>query len=399
MRILFIYKEDYPWDVRVEKIARTLATAGHEVTVLSRNCKRRSTIDNSNGFAIMRMPALPRWLGPLNQIFGLPHFFNFFWTFFIWRAAKQTESDLIIVRDLPLMLNALAVKHLLERPVVFDMAECYPEMYRAIQLFGRNKTMSWIVKNPAFTRLLESAAVKGADHVLVMIEESRNRLLALGTAADKVTIVSNTPLQSDTGPREHVDSKVVRFLYVGYVTRIRGLDNFLRGLRHFVTHGDGKSVPEFNVVGVGDALQEYRQLARVLGIEAYVRFHGWCDQPFVDDLYSRSDVGILTYRVCGHWNHTIPNKLFDYMRSGMPVLATDVIPIKRIVEDIQCGVIVKDGDDESCSNGIAKLCDARFRAQLGKRGYEAVRSRYNWADDEKRLNGVIDAHRPDSRRP
>jgi glycosyltransferase involved in cell wall biosynthesis len=389
MKILFVYKEDYPWDVRVEKIVTALVGADHEVTLLARNSKRRATVESGDTFRIRRLPALPGWCGRLNVLFGVPLFFNPVWLHALWRTLVGTGARVVIVRDLPLMLAALFVARVLGRRVVFDMAECYPEMYRTILQFHANRLWNWFTKNPWIMTQLERIAVGQADHTLVMIEESRDRLLRLGFDGQKITIVSNTPPLQDLPPREHAAGGVLRLLYVGFVTRIRGLDNLLRGLHDFRSRGPEMPPVEFNVIGIGDALPEYRTLATRLGLDTCVHFHGWCEQDFVDALYADSDVGVLTYHACGHWEHTIPNKLFDFMRSGLPVLATDIGPIRRIVEQENCGLIIPDGDAEACGRAIARLTDPALRTTLGHNGHAAVCRQYNWQRDSAQLNAVL----------
>jgi glycosyltransferase involved in cell wall biosynthesis len=390
MKVLFVYKEDYPWDVRVEKIVTTLADAGHDVTILARNNRRLPSSEDAGTFSVRRLPALPRWFGPLNGLVGVPLFLNPVWLLALWRALTVTGARMIVVRDLPLMLGVLLVARVFACRTVFDMAECYPEMYKSMLMYNPGRIRNWIVRNPAIAALFERVAVAGASHTLVMIEESRDRLLAMGFDSQKITIVSNTPPLDGRPLREHHSNEVLRLLYVGFVTRIRGLDNLLRGLKAYLERDPEARPVEFHVVGVGSALAEYRFLTKRLEITSNVHFHGWLDQKSVDALYAYSDVGVLTYHRCSHWDHTIPNKLFDYMFSGMPVLATDIRPIRRIVEQDACGIIVPDGDDEACRLAIARLQDAALRKRMGHRGRQAVLERYNWGRDGARLLKVVD---------
>ncbi len=391
MKICFIYKEDFPWDVRVEKIVTLLAGHGHEVTLLAKNEARKPRRETADGFRIRRLPALPAALGKLNQLFGAPLFWNPVWFFAILSTLRQTKAEIAVVRDLPLMPTAIAAGRLLGVPVVFDMAECYPEMYASMLAFSSRKPVIWILKNPAFAAIIERFSVRRAACTFVMIEESRDRLLRMGVSPDKILIASNTPPKSAELPREHAARSVLRLIYVGFVTRIRGLDNMLAGIAAYVSsHPEGPAI-EFNVVGKGAATQELQELAERLGISELVRFHGWQDQSVVDELYRTSDIGVLTYHVCGHWNHTIPNKLFDYMRSGMPVLATDVVPIRRIVDEVGCGLIFHDGDAEGCARALAELADPSRRSELGASGHEAVRESYNWEIDGARIVGYFDS--------
>ena len=385
-RICFVYKEDFPWDVRVEKILRTLSDAGYEMSLICRNNKRLPRRENESGFDIFRLPHLPGFGGRLNNLLSIPFYFNPFWFFWIWNYSRSIKPKIMIVRDLPLMPLSILVGKILGIRVVFDMAECYPEMYASTLQFSDSKISKRVLKNPGFARVMEKFSFRHGDHVFVMIEESRDRLLRIGANPEKITIVSNTPSPVGTEqPRRHEASDVLRLLYVGFVTRIRGIDNVLHGLRAYLDTQNTPARIEFNVVGIGAALSDYRQLCRELKLDDHVKFHGWCSQDEVDDLYSSSDIGVLTYHVCSHWNHTIPNKIFDYMLAGMPVLATDVVPVKRIVESVGCGMIFRDYDAEAFAHCLARLADAELRNQMAAQGTEAIVSQYNWEVDTVRM--------------
>lgn len=385
MKICFVYKEDYPWDVRVEKIVNLLADNGHEVTLLARNNHRRPRFEELGRVRIHRLPALPVALGRINQMVGMPAYFNPVWLWAIISTLLRTRAEALIVRDLPLMPASIVAGRLLGLPVVFDMAECYPEMYASILEYAPRKSATWLFKNPTFAAAMERFSIRNAARVIVMIEESRDRLLRMGVPGAKILIGSNTPSPIDSPPRKHANNGRLKLFYVGFVTRIRGLDNALEGIATYKrTFPDGPEI-EFDIVGKGAARQELEALATRLGIADCVHFHGWQEKEVVDELYRASDVGVLTYHVCGHWNHTIPNKLFDYMRSGIPVLATDVVPIRRIVEDVGCGLIFRDCDAAGCANALAALGDPDLRNTMGSRGHAAVRERYNWEVDGTRI--------------
>ncbi|MPY87964.1 MAG: glycosyltransferase [Luteitalea sp.] len=395
MKVCVVYKEDYPWDVRVEKIVDTLAAHGYDVTLVARNTERRPTNEKVGAVTVRRLPALPEIFGRLNNAASFPFFFNPLWLYEIFAALWQTRAPVVIVRDLPLMPAAILIARVLGRRVVFDMAECYPMMYASTLRFSERRLGRYLLKNPTLAALIERLSVRYADHVLVMVEESRDRLLRMGVAAANVTIVSNTPrLRLPAARRLHAQGDVLRLVYVGFITRIRGIDNALRGLAEYAASGGDRPAVELHVVGKGAALPECRALAEQLGIAPLVQFHGWCHQEFVNDLYAQSDIGVLTYRVCDHWNHTIPNKLFDYMYLGIPVLSTNVRPIRRIVDEVGCGLICTDDDARSFADCLGRLADPQVRQTMGGCGFDAVRSRYNWGADSARLLKVIQTLRP-----
>merc|ERR1712146_270238 len=123
-----------------------------------------------------------------------------------------------------------------------------------------------------------------------------------------------------------------------------------------------------DIIGKGAQKEELRALSKELGISESVKIHGWLDHNEVDKLMGQANVGALTYRVCGHWNHTIPNKIFDYMLAGLPVLATEVIPIARILRETDSGLVCKDLDPIDISEKMAVLRDARARTIMGRNG-------------------------------
>ena len=121
MIICHIWDADYPWDVRVEKVCRSLQ-AKHEVHLICRNEKRSPRHEVLDGTIIHRLPSLPKWLGPCHKIAGLPFFFNPTWLGAIWSTVKRSRADLILVRDIPLARSL----------VQFDIGEEVPEeLYQA----------------------------------------------------------------------------------------------------------------------------------------------------------------------------------------------------------------------------------------------------------------------------
>lgn len=391
-RVTFVYKEDFPWDVRVEKVVTTLAAQGDSVRLLCRNTKGRPRREIWQGIEIQRLPKL----GRLEPLVGTPAYFNPAWMAELDRCITAHKSELVIVRDLPLIVMALLVARRRRQKVVLDMAECYPEMYRSSLRFSPDRLRQTMLKNPTVASAVEKYAIARCDHVFVMIEESRDRLLRLGADPAKVTVVSNTPKLNGSLVPVRRDDGTLRLLYVGFVTRLRGLDNVLAGLREYRRTTPRGTKITLDVIGVGDALAFYGHMAQDLGLEEDVRFHGWGSHEFVQTMYRECHVGVLTYPICSHWNHTIPNKLFDYMMAEMPVLATNIVPIERIVKETQCGVVFPDGDAIACADCLRELCDPRRREELGAAGAEAVRRKYNWETDEARMRSALDAVFADS---
>jgi glycosyltransferase involved in cell wall biosynthesis len=389
IRCLFIYKEEYPWDVRVEKLITTLAGAGYNVSLLCRNLDGKPSYEVSDLFDIKRLPAfrtLPLWARKATSI---ALWFNPIWLLSIFKIAMELRPQLIIVRDLPLMMAGILAARLFGAKIIFDMAECYPEMYQSSQdIGGRKFGIDWL-KSPLLAKLNERVAVRMSDQVFVMVEESRARLAREYNCVKNVAIISNTPVLADNKitARTH-DGEELRLIYVGFVTPLRGLDNLIRGVAAYCRQNATADI-QLDIVGQGESSDELSKLVSALGLASVIRLHGWLDHDRVAELMGAANVGALTYRICGHWNHTIPNKIFDYMLWGLPVLATGVVPIVRVLEGANCGVICEDGNSDDVGRQLELLADPLYRQTLGDNGRHAVETRYNWSIEAARMLDAV----------
>ncbi|SNC68260.1 Glycosyltransferase involved in cell wall bisynthesis [Marinobacter sp. es.048] len=392
MEIFIVYKEDYPWDVRVEKLAKSLNEAGNAVTIIARNLDQKPTNESTPGFQIRRIPRTQRLPRVIQKLINMPLWFNPIWLYTISKAIKGAPKPVIIVRDLPLVSAATLIARFGPAKVVFDMAEVYPEMYRSSAKHSDRSWLDSIVKNPNLAARYEKAVLPKVDHTIVMIAESRDRLLAMGVPTERVSIVSNTPpIEKYNNYRHKHNGETLRIVYVGFLTELRGLDLLIEAVGHYIEKGNAKSTIQVDIVGKGACKEKLINLARKLDIEESVRVHGWLSQEDVDQLMANANVGALTYRVCGHWNHTIPNKIFDYMLAGLPVLTTEVLPIQRIIEEANCGVVCRDLDPADIAEKLDYLKTPAVRQELGENGYRAIRDKYNWENDKARLNEIINA--------
>jgi glycosyltransferase involved in cell wall biosynthesis len=388
-----VWDADYPWDVRVEKVARSLGSE-HEVHLVCRNDKRRSTYELRDGLHIHRLPAMPGLPDRPHAIAGFPAFFNPLWIRAIARTARRHRAQLLLVRDLPLALATLFVGRVLGLPVVLDMAENYPAMVRDLRDSRQDRTGFRLVRNPWLVRMVERLSVRHVDHILTVVDESRDRLVKLGVPDARISVVMNTPsLQRWRTLQERVerqpplggrDELVVA--YLGVLEAPRGLGVAIQAMRRV-----RQRMPRARLVIIGSGRDEgrFRAEAARAGVTAGVEFRGWMDYEDALTYLSRCDVGLVPHHVTESWQTTIPNKLFDYMSIGKPVLVSDARPTERIVREERCGLVFPDRDERALAEAIVALGDPDVREACGQRGREAIRRRYNWEADERRLLAAI----------
>jgi len=388
MVICKVWDADYPWDVRVEKVCQSLRQK-HEVHLVCRNTKRRARYEVADGIYIHRLPLIPLNLGWLNRVIGFPLFFNPIWIFAVWRVVRNYRATVILVRDLPLALTALMVGRWMGIQVVLDMAENYPAMIE--DLWGRNfRFMNYLVRNPALVGLAEKICVSYVDHIIVVVEESRRRLIGLGVPREKISMVMNTPTLerfkgiSSCGPRSTAQKRQgeLTLIYLGLLEWPRGLETAIRAIHEVLP-----LLPKIKLVIIGSGRDQnyFKALVNELSLTGHVQFLGWLEYRQAIEIVASADIGLVPHHATASWNSTIPNKLFDYMSLAKPVIVSNATPTERIVMEENCGIVFPEKDFKALGDVIIKLSEARLREELGRRGKDSVLKKYNWSVDEAQL--------------
>jgi glycosyltransferase involved in cell wall biosynthesis len=331
----------------------------------------------------------------LNRVINFPFPANPVWFYSILRAAAECRADCILVRDLPLALTALAVGRRLGVPVVYDMAEVYPEFLRDRVEFGRASLLDRLVKSPRAATLVERAVLRRAA-VIVVSEESRDRCLRMGVAPDRLVHVGNTPADVDAidavrrdPARDDPAFDDFVLLFVGILMWDRGVADVVRALPAIRA-----AFPKTRLVVAGDG-DERVPIERLIGelrLEPCVDLLGWKDHASLPELYAKSDVGLLPFLAGRHVKITLANKLFDYMAAGLPIVASDLPPMRRVIDETNAGVLFTPGDPAALAEAtIGLLRDGATRRRLAQNGRRAAAQKYNWREDEKRFLGIFDS--------
>jgi glycosyltransferase involved in cell wall biosynthesis len=145
------------------------------------------------------------------------------------------------------------------------------------------------------------------------------------------------------------------------------------------------------VVGAGKHAAALRSLTTQLDVNERVRFDGWVDNTLVPGIVADATIGVVPHYSCSHWNTTIPNKLFDYMAAGKPVIVSDAVPAARIVRETGCGLVYSSTDPESLAAAVDRMADPAVRVRMGMAGRDAVEAKFNWRTDGAILSQVVES--------
>lgn len=393
MRILKIYDGDYPWDVRVEKIARTLVAEGHSVRMLCRNRGRRVRRERlKDGLEVVRLPGIPDAL-------SFPFFLNPIWVGALIAEVARFRPHRLLVRDLPLAPLVTAVARLWGIPVIADLAEPYPDSLRSQWRFQRMSAMDHLIRNPGLADRIERLVVRAVDRVLVVCPEAGHRLERQGLPRDHWVEVGNTtmldrfrPLGACPPELGGLEQRFV-LLFSGLLAGDRGVEMALDALALLRTRHPRRFA--LVIIGEGPVRAKLEAHAARLALDGDARFTGWIPHVRLPDFIVRAHLGLLPFQACEHINATLANKLFEYMTLGLPVIVSDVPPMVRIVKETGAGVHFKSGDASDLARKIEMLADdPTSRQRCAHGGVAGVKSSYNWDVDGRRLLEAIESAGP-----
>lgn len=147
-----------------------------------------------------------------------------------------------------------------------------------------------------------------------------------------------------------------------------------------------RGMATLSLQGWGEDEENYRELIVKNNLEDTVFLVPPCQPYEVMESASHYDVGIINYkRTDENFAHTLPNKLFDYMCAGLAVAATDLPPIKHVIDKAECGVTYSQKDVENTARALLKLVERPDEIVEMKNASRKAAPQYAWPEQARKL--------------
>lgn len=194
---------------------------------------------------------------------------------------------------------------------------------------------------------------------------------------NNVVNINNYPLLEEFTDIERKPSNERFACYIGGISIERGILEMVKAME-FV---DGKLI----LAGNFSNPAEREKTKKLPGWEKVIEM-GFCNREKVRDILASAKVGLVLFHPSPNHTDAQPNKLFEYMASGLPVIASDFSLWKKIIDSTKCGVCVDPLDVKEIVRKIKYFLESSDASEkIGLKGKKAVYEKYNWELEQGKL--------------
>ena len=364
MHIGMVAFTDLHFDYRIFREATSLRQAGHRISIVS-SAFQTLPLQGWEDFEVH--------LIPVDRSRSLRRSYPAF-----WRRAYQLlcalRPDIYHAHDLDVLWPASRAARHLDVPLVYDSHEFWTEQ-------------SSLVHRPAmraFWAVLEKRLIRRVYRTIT-VSDSIARALQERYRLEGITVVRNLPLF-----RPPLESSRIRnelglaserpiVLYQGgFLT-----DN---GLVEQIEAAAGFGEAAFVLIGGGPCEAALRRQVREANLEGRVFFIPRVPFQELHSYTCSADLGLCLIKGTGQsFYYSMPNKLFEYMMAGLPVLASDFPEMRQVIANAGAGEVADPGEVGAIRRGVCRILEDEVRYRAYRQAALEAAHRFNWEREAHQL--------------
>lgn len=395
MKIIYIHQyfriPTEPGGTRSYWISKTLTDRGHNVIMITSANKfhPNHSIEMVEGIEVHYVQnEYSNYMSPLSKVKSFVSFLRKS----IMEAKKQKNVDMVFATSTPLTIGgvALALKRFKNWPYVFEVRDLWPEF--PIQIGA--------VKNPFLIKLLrafEKRIYKKANHIIALSPGMKEGVLATGIPDRKVSMVPNMSKPDEFFPHDPnleianlfgIDTGKFNIIHFGSMGRANGLEYLIDTAK--LCAEQGLADVEFIFMGDGATQPKLKQKVEELGLKN-VKFLGNHPMKTVSEVVNLCDASITSFKNLPILQTNSPNKLFDSLSAGKPIIVNSAGWTKDLVENENCGLYVDPENPQDFVDKIRKYKDNKEKLEeWGKNARKLSETTFNKAILSNQVAEIIE---------
>jgi len=351
-RIVISVTNDISTDQRVLKVAHSCHSNGFEVLLIGRKLKKSQPL------------LLPFKYKRLRFLFNRSALFYAAYNIRLFFLLLFLKVDILLSNDTDTLLANYLASKIRRKKLVFDAHELFPEVPE-------------LAHRPKVKRIWE----KIEDWIFPHLKQCYTVCQPIADYYNKkyntnMQVVRNVPYYSQPSGEKLLDysgRKII--LYQGALNVGRGLEWIINAMPK--VHN-----AVFVIVGDGDIANCLKEQVNKLNLNDKVFFLGRISGSELHKYTPSADLGVCLLENRGlNYYYALPNRIFDYLQAGVPVLATDFPEIASIVKTYNTGILINRYEPEYLSEVINDF----FTKKIETKHFEEISKHFCWEEEEQIL--------------
>lgn len=363
-RVIASVINNYQSDQRVQKQMKSLRKFGFETEVIATNLRGNPNLN-------FDYPVHPIKLS--NQD-GMRLYLEFNRKLFAKLLKITKKGDILLANDLDSLLPNYLVGKIKNTPVVFDSHEIFSELPSLTDRKFKKKI--WKTLEKAIVPKMKYFYTVSEGYADWFEKEYGNRPEIIMNVPE-INVQNNVALEIKL-PEINNDKILI---YQGAINISRGIDKMILAMQYIEN-------AQLWIIGNGPKKEEVQKLANELNLNQKVKFLGVVPPEQLKLITPMADLGFSLEEDLGiSYKYALPNKIFDYMHAGIPVLGTNLPDIQKTIEKYRTGRVVQNHSPKH----IAELANEMLIE--GKEVYaenlKKATKNFNWTNEEKKLEKIF----------
>ena len=368
MKILSAVLNNIETDQRLDKVCRSLMKFGYEVELIG------ATI---NGKPVLNKPYKTFLIEQKNQS-TMKKYAEFNYKLFFTLLKKSDKQTILLANDLDSLLPFYLVSKIKKLPLVFDSHEIFSELpslqnrpktkkvWKTLERFLVPKIKYFYTVRNGYTNWFRTEY--GANPAVIRNVPNRTKL------NDKQDFIFFHL------PPNPTNEKIV--MYQGAINMSRGIDKMIEAFLHIDNC-------QFWIAGDGPKKTEYEQMVKDLNLTNRIHFLGNIPPKTLKTITPLAEIGMSMEEDLGlSYRYALPNKLFDFMQAGIPILGTNLPEIKKTIEEYKVGKVIDNHNPKHIAEKLQEILNEGKKAY--KINLQEAAKELCWENEENKLKTIFE---------
>ncbi|MGB4204307.1 MAG: glycosyltransferase [Bacteroidales bacterium] len=365
-RVIVSVINDLFTDRRVDRTCKTLCNMGFDVVLIGRRYKD-SPVLHERDYNTFRM----------HLVFRKGPFFYAEYNLRLFFYLLSHKANMLVSNDLDTLLPNYLIHKIKRIPLIYDTHEYFTGVP---ELMNRKN-----VRN--FWKNIEKRIFPKLKHVITVNDNIAG--LYKKEYGNEISVVRNIPerienfnklTKAELGLPE--DKKIILFQGAG-INIDRGAEEAVEAMQYIDN-------AVLIILGEGDVIDQLKVKVEDMGLNQKVKFIPRQNPEHLPAYTELADLGLTIDKDTNiNYRYSLPNKLFEYIHAGVPVLASKLPEVKKIIDKYEIGGFIDNHEPEHIALKMKEMLDNKDLRDEWKLNLTKAASELNWENEQKKLKEIF----------